>query len=85
MECIVCFLHTGTSSNPTTVSSPAQRTVLHNALEASELTWSDPHLQKILDSDVYWSSSQTFGDDMFDHQGLPLWKGKCVDYKLYTA
>ncbi|GFR94922.1 zinc finger SWIM domain-containing protein 5 [Elysia marginata] len=59
----------GTSSS----QSIQPRTVLHNALEASNLTWSDPHLKKILASDMYWSTNRTPSEN-FDHQGLPLWK-----------
>ncbi|KAK0052119.1 zinc finger SWIM domain-containing protein 5-like isoform X1 [Biomphalaria pfeifferi] len=56
-----------------TSTESLHRTVLHNALEASDLRWNDPHLQQLIASDMYWSSSPMPGDN-FDSQGLPLWK-----------
>jgi hypothetical protein len=53
-----------------------RHTVFGRALQAGELHWTDPHLQRILASDSYGPTltGNTGGDKpAFDPQGRPLW------------
>ncbi|XP_038626975.1 zinc finger SWIM domain-containing protein 4 isoform X1 [Tachyglossus aculeatus] len=81
----VCPLEEGHYSfeNPGTNSSalqpgtaPARQTMFSRALQAGELRWGDPHLQKILGSDHYGPGRKKSTDKLsFDPQGRPLWLG----------
>ena len=55
-------------------ASPASRTIFQRALEASQLTWQDPHLQRILRADCC-SDADLCDPTRFNSQGLPLWTG----------
>ncbi|XP_064624663.1 zinc finger SWIM domain-containing protein 4-like isoform X2 [Lineus longissimus] len=51
---------------------PRPRTIFQRALEASQLTWQDQHLQLILSEDCGYHEDEC-DTDWFDSQGLPLW------------
>lgn len=62
-------------------TATTRHTVFGRALQAGELRWGDPHLQKILASDYYGPGLKTGGGGgsdklSFDPQGRPLWLGE---------
>jgi hypothetical protein len=66
-------------------SSASQRTVFHNALEASQLTWTDQHLQNIMkqkhSNDNLPGSSLSPPPpppkkEQYNSNNLPLWNGE---------
>ncbi|GAB1609147.1 finger SWIM domain-containing 5-like [Argonauta hians] len=60
----------GSSSRRPTRLKP--RTIFHRAVEASQLSWDDPHLQLILSEDCGYHEDQC-DSPLFDSQGLALW------------
>ncbi|KAM9094262.1 zinc finger SWIM domain-containing protein 4 isoform X1 [Sarcophilus harrisii] len=73
----------GPSLQPSSPPRPAtaRHTVFGRALQAGELRWGDPHLQKILASDYYGPGLKPGGGGggdklSFDPQGRPLWLGE---------
>ena len=53
---------------------PRSRTIFQRAIEASELTWQDPHLQCILGTGCQHSHRPT-SSSHFNSQGQALWQG----------
>nr|XP_006003722.1 PREDICTED: zinc finger SWIM domain-containing protein 4 isoform X2 [Latimeria chalumnae] len=54
-----------------------RQTVFDRAVKASSLHWSDPHLRRILDSDLYSGHSPKSDGEKtrFNLQGHPIWRG----------
>ncbi|XP_036383769.1 zinc finger SWIM domain-containing protein 6-like [Megalops cyprinoides] len=64
----------GTHGNQNS-GSRLHRTVFTRAIEACDLHWRDPHLQRIISSDFFPSRCYTDGTDgsLFDSRGWPMW------------